>query len=256
LAREVGTAIGHGEGTVQRIGMVVARPAAWQAVRAALVDANYSVAVARADPEPLETLLDQHDPDVLLIELGSSLLLLQYLRSCLRRQQGCKPRAVIALIRPEHLSPPHFVVGVDEFVLPPYAPAEILARLHLTLWRAKQVDVQQTVRLGDLAVNLAHREVRIGDRSISLSGREFDLLAFLATHAGRAFSREMLLRHVWGYGYDGADRVVDAYIRRLRGKLGQPHGATISTVRGHGYRLDPSALPSRMPDVHPASAIG
>jgi DNA-binding response OmpR family regulator len=251
-----GTATRRQEGLVQRIGMLVARPAAWHVLRAALVDANYSVAVARADPEPLETLLDQHDPDVLLIELGSSLLLLQYLRNCLRRQQGCKPRAVVALVLPEHLSPPHFVVGVDEFVLPPYLPEEILARLHLVLWRARQVDLQQMVRLADLVVNLAHREVRLGDRAIPFSRREFDLLAFLATHAGRTFSRDALLRHVWGHAYDGTDRVVDAYVRRLRRKLGHPYGEAIATVRGHGYRLDLSSLPTRMPDSLPASATG
>jgi DNA-binding response OmpR family regulator len=172
-----------------------------------------------------------------LVELGAGLYPLGYLHARRRQQPEVKPLLVIALARPEHLAPAHFVVGVDEFVLPPYATDEVLARLQLALWRQKRIDAEHIVRIGGLTIDLAQRQVRIEGKPIDLSGREYELLTFLASNRSRPFSRDALVRHVWGYAFDGEDRVVDRYISRLRDKLGEPYGSAIETVRGLGYRL-------------------
>ena len=222
---------------MQRIGMLVGRPAAWQALRAALSAAGYDVAMATADPEPIDALLDGHDPDAVLVELGANLYPLDYLHARRHQPYEAKPLLVIALARPEHLAPAHFVVGVDEFILPPYAPGELLARLQLALWRQKRIDTQHMVRIGDLTIDLAHRQVRIDGKLVDLSEREYALLTFLASNRSRPFSRDALLRHVWGDTFEGEDRVVDRYVSRLRSKLGELYGPAIETVRGLGYRL-------------------
>ncbi|HKD74711.1 MAG TPA: winged helix-turn-helix domain-containing protein, partial [Ktedonobacterales bacterium] len=94
----------------------------------------------------------------------------------------------------------------------------------------------KSITLGPLHVNPAERVVTLDGVEIDLTPKEYDLLLLLAGHPGRAFSREFLLEHVWGYNYDSADRTVDSHITRLRKKLG-PLGEKIITVWGVGYRF-------------------
>jgi DNA-binding response OmpR family regulator len=91
---------------------------------------------------------------------------------------------------------------------------------------------------GPLAVNATTHIATLDGAPLDLTPREFDLLRLFAAHPGRAFSREYLVEHLWGYDYDGFDRTVDSHITRLRRKLG-PLGERIVTVWGVGYRFMP-----------------
>jgi DNA-binding response OmpR family regulator len=125
--------------------------------------------------------------------------------------------------------------AVDDFVFPEVSQAEL--RLRLELIRARRGDAgQDVVRLGPVAINVETYQVTAGARTLDLTYKEFELLRFLAQHAGRVFSRAKLLREVWGYDFYGGTRTVDVHIRRLRAKLGPEHEHLIETVRGVGYR--------------------
>lgn len=145
-------------------------------------------------------------------------------------------------------------VGADDYVVKPFSVREVLARVRAVL---RRVDLDSRVAatetgnvetasaaatgpelavFGPLQVNQAHRTATLDGALLELTPKEFDVLALLVTHPGRAFSREYLLEHLWGYDYDGFDRTVDTHIQRLRKKLG-PLGEKIATVWGVGYRL-------------------
>ena len=135
-------------------------------------------------------------------------------------------------------------LGADDYVAKPFSPRELTARVKSVLRRAQgplsPVDLPGVLTIGDLDVDLGAREVRRGGELVTLTAREFELLVFLARHPRRAFRREELLEHVWGYTY-GDTSTVTVHIRRLREKIEpQPSApARIQTVWGVGYRFDP-----------------
>ena len=123
----------------------------------------------------------------------------------------------------------------DEFVYPGAPPAEIGLRMAMLRRRAGAGD-GTTVRLGPLAIDMETYRVTAAGRPLDLTYKEFELLRFLASHAGRVFTRPALLREVWGYDFYGGTRTVDVHVRRLRAKLGPEHEHLIETVRSVGYR--------------------
>jgi DNA-binding response OmpR family regulator len=125
---------------------------------------------------------------------------------------------------------------VAEELLYPGAPAaEIRLRLAMLRRRHGRGD-GSVLRLGALAVDLDSYRVTLAGRPLDLTYKEFELLRYLAARPGRAFTRPVLLREVWGYDFYGGTRTVDVHVRRLRAKLGPEHEGLIETVRGVGYR--------------------
>lgn len=126
--------------------------------------------------------------------------------------------------------------GVDDYVVKPFSPREVTARVRALLRRA---GVQTAFRVGELHVDLRAREVRLAGARVELSKLEFDLLTTMAQHAGMAWSRERLLERVWGSDFPGTERVVDVHITSLRRKLRDTLDTPrfIETVRGVGYRF-------------------
>jgi len=130
--------------------------------------------------------------------------------------------------------------GSDDYLVKPFAFAELLARIDVLLRRPNQTPQAQPTQLtvGDLRVDLLSRQVFRADTLIDLQAREFRLLEYLMTHAGQVVTRTMLLEHVWDYHFDPQTNVIDVHISRLRSKIdkGYPY-ALIKTIRGAGYRL-------------------
>jgi two-component system OmpR family response regulator len=132
--------------------------------------------------------------------------------------------------------------GGDDYLVKPFAFAELSARLEALLRRAGDSSSTQETRLhvADLQMDLLKREVRRGDTKIDLQPREFQLLEFLIRHAGQVVTRTMLLEGVWDYHFDPQTNVIDVHISRLRAKIDRdfsPH--LLHTIRGVGYKLDP-----------------
>ncbi|NIR30609.1 MAG: response regulator transcription factor [Gammaproteobacteria bacterium] len=128
--------------------------------------------------------------------------------------------------------------GGDDYLVKPFAFAELLARLE-ALRRRGEVDAPQTaLRVGDLEMDLLSREVRRGERVIELQPREFRLLEYLMRHAGQVVTRTMLLEGVWDYHFDPQTNVIDVHISRLRRKIDRDFDTPLlHTVRGAGYVL-------------------
>lgn len=130
--------------------------------------------------------------------------------------------------------------GADDYVVKPFSPRELVARVKAVLARTMPRSDSEGEKFvfGDLVIDTASHSVRIAGEEISLTPKEFDLLVFLAHNKGIALSREKILQKVWNYDYYGEDRTVDTHIKMLRGHLGS-HRDDIATVWGVGYKFEP-----------------
>jgi len=128
--------------------------------------------------------------------------------------------------------------GADDYLVKPFAPAELLARIHALLRRSETTRQSQVLSFSDLELDPVTRQARRGDRTIDLTPTEYNLLEFLLQHPRQVLEREQILTHVWGYDFGGEDNVLEVYIGYLRKKT-EAGGAPrlIQTVRGVGYVL-------------------
>jgi two-component system phosphate regulon response regulator PhoB len=128
--------------------------------------------------------------------------------------------------------------GADDYVVKPFSPSELVARLRAVIRRAQPSMVEDVLRYADLAMDLVAHRVSRGDTPIHLGPTEFRLLRHFLQHPGRVFSREQLLDRVWGEDAELEMRTVDVHIRRLRKAINIGGGDLLRTVRSVGYALD------------------
>ena len=138
-----------------------------------------------------------------------------------------EPEALPSLRLPTRVRSDFFVRGG--------ASEELLARVRSLVWPGEEASTQELVRIGDLTVNLATYQAHLHGEPIDFTYLEYALFAFLVTHPDRTYSREVLLRRVWGTDYYGGSRTVDVHVRRIRSKIGGELSERLETVRNVGY---------------------
>lgn len=128
-------------------------------------------------------------------------------------------------------------LGGDDYIVKPFSPGELVARIHAVLRRTSHMkNDEETIEIGKIVIDKKGRKVSVEGNSVPLTLKEFELLVFLVEHQGQALSREQLLEYVWGMDYHGSLRTVDTHIKTLRMKMGA--GDYIQTIWGVGYKFE------------------
>jgi two-component system, OmpR family, alkaline phosphatase synthesis response regulator PhoP len=127
-------------------------------------------------------------------------------------------------------------IGADDYVTKPFSPGELIARVKAHLRRRMGATVQTKHVYGNISIDPIKHEVRYSGKEVELTIKEFELLLYLIENKGRVLTRDMILNHIWGYGYFGTSRTVDFHITQLRRKISELSDA-IGTVKSLGYKL-------------------
>jgi DNA-binding response OmpR family regulator len=144
--------------------------------------------------------------------------------------------SLLLVVEPEALSSMRLPTRVQaDFFVRGGSSDELLARVRALLWPGEEASTQELIRVGEMTVNLATYQAYANGAPIDFTYLEYALFAFLVTHPDRAYSREVLLRRVWGTDYYGGSRTVDVHIRRIRSKIGGELSDRLETVRNVGY---------------------
>ncbi|MBW0104244.1 response regulator transcription factor [Pseudonocardia sp. KRD291] len=211
--------------------------------------------VRTAAPE-VAALLDAGPHDAVLVDARTDLVAARSLCRLLGSTGTDVP--VVAVLNEGGLVAVSGEWVVDEILLPDTGPAEVDARLRLLRSRPgnEANSAGGALVLGELVIDEATYSARLRGRLLELTYKEFELLKYLAQHAGRVFTRAQLLQEVWGYDFFGGTRTVDVHVRRLRAKLGGEYEQMIGTVRNVGYKF---VRPARNgltapPDLEPEPA--
>jgi two-component system KDP operon response regulator KdpE len=180
-------------------------------------------------------------PDVIVLDLG--LPDIDGLTVCKRIRQWCEvPIIILSASDTEDRKVAALNGGADDYVTKPFGIAELEARIRAAI-RHRAADpadaVPSTVTVGTLELDLVHHEARLAGERVELTAREFDLLSFLARHAGKTCTHQMILSAVWGPGYGQEGQYVRTYVHRLRQKLHDESGTLIKTAPGIGYSIQP-----------------
>ncbi len=194
---------------------------------------GYAVETAETGEQGIE-LLQQVNPHVVLLDLmlptTSGWDVLRTLRS-----RSTVPVIMVTARRGEEDRLRGFERGADDYVVKPFSPRELVARVGALLRRSNPGSGEPMV-IGPLSIDTRRREVRVDGVMVTLREREFDLIAYLASRQGTVCSRGELLDHVWGYDFTGDERTIDTHVRRVREALGSA-GTMLRTVWGIGYQL-------------------
>lgn len=187
--------------------------------------------------EPSSVLRDNEDEvRVILIETPERPDLSVSLLRAVRRDQRLEGVPAIAAVSVAHVSRLDPAGGFDDFVLVPYVPAELYARIRRVEWQRSEFATEERVKMGRLVIDRSAHEACIDGQPISLTAKEFALLSYLCERRGKVVSRDELLRRVWGNRYEGGPRTVDIHVTRLRTKFGT--ALPLVTLRGAGYKLE------------------
>lgn len=207
---------------------------------------GYEVLTA-ADGEEALTSARERRPDLVLLDVmlpGMSGI--EVLR-VLRKEGIATPILILSAKGDEIDRVVGLKVGADDYIIKPFSRPELLARIEAALRRTRGSSDgselhEEQISAGPILIDRARREVTVAGAAVHLTTREFDLLALLASHPGRIFTRDQLLTRVWGYDFGGDSRTVDVHISWLRGKLrgddGHDHFRTVRGV-GYGFAAEP-----------------
>jgi len=132
-----------------------------------------------------------------------------------------------------------FELGIDDYVVKPFSPKELMARIKAVIKRNTQVETEipEKMFFDGLEIDMAGREVYVDKKRAAMTPKEYDLLFFLVKNRNLALTRDRLLEEVWGYDFFGDDRTVDTHIKMLRNSLGE-YRKFIVTLRGMGYKFE------------------
>lgn len=209
-----------------------------------LKEAGYDVTVARDGSQAL-TLTGELRPDLVVLDV--MLPGFDGLEVMRRLHADLDARVPVILLTAKGEEADRLVglrSGADDYVVKPFSPAELVARIDAVLRRTRGEDsAAEPLRFGDLEIDPSGRAVAVGGREVELTHREFELLHFLATNPGQVFSRDQLMDRVWQFPFYNDVTTVTVHIRRLRAKV-EPDPASprwIQTVWGVGYRFRPDA---------------
>lgn len=202
----------------------------FQAVLSAL-----DVDVAAGSSVQFKRLLEQHQSyDLVVYEArGDALQNVSQIEATLL-EDGCG--ALLVIVNGDQLAEFRLPVQVkSDFVVHGSSAEECSARIRQLLWPGNESSTSDYIAVDAMTINLATYQVKIAGEPLDLTYLEYALLAFLVTHPGRTYSRDALLRRVWGFDYYGGSRTVDVHVRRVRAKLGPELAQRLETVRGVGY---------------------
>jgi DNA-binding response OmpR family regulator len=206
-----------------------------------LEQAGYDASSAGDGPSAVRAATASPPPDLIVLDL--MLPGMDGLEVMRRVRQRIDPAPAIILLTARGEESDRVVglsLGADDYVVKPFSPRELVARADAVLRRAAPaIASEPPIVVGDLTIDVAARRVTAGAEEVRLTQREFELLAFLARHPGRAFSRDELMERVWHHSFYTDTATVTVHIRRLRAKLEAAPGGgeLIETVWGVGYRL-------------------
>ena len=177
-------------------------------------------------------------PDVVVLDIG--LPDIDGLTVCRRiRQWSDVPIIILSATGDENRKIAALDGGANDYVTKPFSMGELEARIRVVV-RTRVVEPaegESEIRCGDLEIDLIHHDVKYKGADIALTAKEFEVLSFLARHAGRTCTHQMILSAVWGVGYTREAQYIHAYVHRLRQKLDDEEGLVLCTVPGIGYFL-------------------
>ena len=220
-------------------------PSLLKALRIGLTARGDEVAIARSGAEAVEQVALRR-PDLVILDLG--LPDTDGVDVCRRiREFSRVPIVVLSAYGDERRKVEALDNGADDFVTKPFGMAELEARLRVALRHGSTRDdgreQVQALRVGDLDIDFVHHMASRAGADLHLTSKEFELLAYLARHAGKVCTHHMILKDVWGPGYGAESNYVRVYTHRLRKKLRDEEGKILKTVPGIGYQLLPESQP-------------
>jgi len=217
-----------------------------RALRLVLPHGGFEVLAASTGEQGLQATA-LHAPDLVVLDLG--LPDIDGVEVCRRiREWSDVPIIVLSAADAEQRKVTALDAGADDYVTKPFGMAELEARLRAALRhrRPDGAEAAAEVTVGPLRVDLVHRQADVDGAPLRLTARELDLLAYLARHAGKVSTHQMILEAVWGGRYTRETQYLHAYVHRLREKL-QGSGVRIETSPGIGYLLAESPTPGEGP---------
>lgn len=202
-----------------------------------LSKSGYDVIEAEDGSQALDLFFEQKD--IALIILDVMMPKMDGWETCREiRQYSQVPIIMLTARSDEKDELQGFQLGVDEYIVKPFSPKILVARVEVILRRTNQLGADDTLEAGGIVVNKAAHSVMIDGENVELSYKEFELLTYFMENKGIALSREKILNNVWNYDYFGDARTIDTHVKKLRSKMGGK-GELIKTIWGMGYKFSP-----------------